>query len=84
MLRLILICILICIILTGLAFTQIPQTMSYQGILTDNEGNLVVDGTVSITFKLYDFAEQGTALWEETQDVTTSNGLFNVTDRPKI
>lgn len=59
------------------AFGQIPQTMSYQGVLTEANGN-PVNGSVSLTFKLYDAATGGTKLWEETQQVTVINGLFNV------
>ena len=45
-------------------FAQIPQTMSYQGLLTDTAGNPVADGPVDLTFKLYDAATDGTLLWE--------------------
>ncbi len=43
------------------AFAQIPQTMSYQGVLTDPAGNPVA-GPVDLTFKLYDAATDGTLL----------------------
>ncbi|MFQ5641432.1 MAG: tail fiber domain-containing protein [bacterium] len=56
---------------------QIPQTISYQGVLTDAEGNPVVDGDYTLTFKLYETATDGTPLWTEQQTVTVSNGLFN-------
>ncbi len=46
------------------ALAQIPQTMSYQGVLTDAAGNPVADGPVDLTFKLYDAATDGTLLWE--------------------
>ena len=59
------------------AFAQIPQTMSYQGVLTDAAGNPVA-GPVELTFKLYDAATDGTLLWQETQQVDVANGLFNV------
>ena len=59
-------------------FTQIPQTMSYQGVLTDAAGNPVADGQVNLIFKLYDDATDGMMLWEETQKVDVANGIFNV------
>ncbi len=59
-------------------FAQIPQTMSYQGVLTDANGAAVADGQVNLTFKLYDAATDGTMLWEETQQVQVANGIFNV------
>ncbi len=45
-------------------FAQIPQTMSYQGVLTDANGTAIADGPVNLTFKLYDAATDGTLLWE--------------------
>ncbi len=63
------------------AFTvmgQIPQTMNYQGVLTDNSGVLVPDGDYSIEFNLYNISVAGSALWTETQTVTITDGIFNV------
>ncbi len=55
----------------------VPNLISYQGVLTDSSGT-PVNGTVSITFSIYDVATGGTALWSETQAVTATNGIFNV------
>lgn len=60
------------------AWGQIPQTVSYQGVLTDVSGTAVPDGNYNVTFKLYDAATGGTELWSEEQSVDVSNGLFNV------
>jgi hypothetical protein len=57
---------------------QIPQTISYQGILTDTEGGAVPDGSYNLTFKLYDAAVDGSLLWSEAQDIMVNKGLFNV------
>ncbi|VAX14907.1 Phage tail fibers, partial [hydrothermal vent metagenome] len=57
---------------------QVPQTISYQGVLTDNEDNPVSDGDYNILFALYDVATDGTILWTETQNVPVTNGIFNV------
>jgi len=51
-------------------------TITYQGRLTDANGNAVVDGDHTLTFKLYDQATDGSALWQETQNLATSNGVF--------
>lgn len=51
--------------------------ISYQGRLTDGTGNPVADGNHTIVFKLYHQASGGSALWEETQDLETSNGVFS-------
>jgi hypothetical protein len=56
---------------------QIPETMSYQGVLTDAGGNPVSDGNATLIFRLYDVASGGTALWQETQEVAVSGGIFN-------
>ena len=58
-------------------YSEIPQTLSYQGSLTDASGS-PVDGTVTITFSLYDTATGGSALWQETRPVAVSGGAFNV------
>jgi hypothetical protein len=60
------------------AWGQIPQTISYQGILTDASGTAVPDGNYELTFKLYDAATGGMELWSEEQSVAVNNGIFNV------
>ena len=69
--------ILFSLFITSLAMSQIPKTMSYQGILTDIAGVPVADGTFSLTFRLYDAATNGTELWKETQNIDVKNGIFN-------
>ncbi len=56
---------------------QVPQTLSYQGILTDAAGQALSDGPYTLTFQMYDAAIEGTPLWTETQEVTIVNGLFH-------
>jgi hypothetical protein len=55
----------------------VPQTINYQGYLTDTAGQPVTD-TVSISFSLYDDETGGSALWTETQSVNVSNGVYSV------
>ncbi len=43
----------------------IPQTMGYQGKLTDGSGNAVADSNYSLTFSIYDVSGGGSALWTE-------------------
>lgn len=59
-------------------YTITPNTISYQGVLTNNNNDIVEDGTYSVLFKLYNQESSGTELWYETQNITTSNGIFNV------
>ena len=54
-----------------------PQTINYQGNLT-NAGGTPVNGPVVMTFRLYNAASGGVALYTETQlSVLVSNGNFN-------
>jgi|GEM_PF-817713 len=52
-------------------------TMGYQGLLKDNEGKLVTDGTYKVSFKIYDSETSETAIWKEIQDVEISNGIIS-------
>lgn len=51
--------------------------ISYQGRLTDPDGNPVADGNHTIVFSLYGQESEGTALWQETQNIETNNGVFS-------
>lgn len=56
----------------------IPQKMNYQGYLTTRSGS-PINGTRTLTFKIYSVATGGSSQWAETQtDVPVTNGLFNV------
>lgn len=55
----------------------VPNLISYQGVLNDSGGS-PMSTTVNMTFRIYDVDTGGTALWNETQSVLVSNGLFNV------
>ena len=54
----------------------VAGSIPYQGTLTDKGGD-PVNGTVTMTFRLYASPTGGTALWEETQSIEVNNGLFN-------
>jgi hypothetical protein len=66
----------------ALAYAAVPATLNYQGFLTNpTTGAPLTTATgspVSITFKLYNVASGGTALYTEVQPVTVTNGVFNV------
>ena len=63
--------------LTTLAIAAPPQTINYQGYLT-NPGGTPVNTNVVMTFKLYNEATAGAALYGETQfSVNVTNGNFN-------
>jgi hypothetical protein len=61
----------------GLTTAVIERTLTYQGILKDNTGSPVPDNTYNVTFRLYDLAAGGSALWNSgALAVTTSDGYF--------
>jgi hypothetical protein len=65
------------LIFIGMAFSQIPQTLSYQGIFSDAQGNLLT-GDYDFNFKIYNQATGGSELWSEAQILTVTEGLLNV------
>ena len=69
------------------ALANVPQELHYQGVLTDDNGDVVdcpdafsCNGLAyDITFRLYDQAQGGNVIWEEShQEVSIRSGLFNV------
>lgn len=58
-----------------------PSTISYQGHLTDAQGQ-PINTTTPMTFRLYTASTGGTAVWTEERTganaVPVTNGLFNV------
>lgn len=60
-------------------FAQVPATLSYQGILTDTNGNPVQDGSHSILFNFYTTLSGGTADFSRGPlTATTYKGLFTI------
>ncbi len=56
---------------------QLPKTINYQGILTDNGGTVVTDGSYNLTLRLYTVPTGGSHIWECTEAVTVTKGIFN-------
>ena len=55
-----------------------PETIAYQGYLTNTEGT-PANGTTSVTFSLYDNDTGGARVWQETQpNVAFTDGVFSV------
>ncbi|MCK4734597.1 MAG: hypothetical protein KAT65_19230 [Methanophagales archaeon] len=59
-----------------IAASEVTTSINYQGRLTDSAGNLL-NGTYTMTFKLYEVASGGTALATYTNRVEVTDGLFN-------
>jgi len=61
------------------AVAGINRTINFQGKLVENPTKTNVANTsYTVVFTLYDRASGGTALWSETQTVTTADGIFRV------
>lgn len=77
--RVIITCLLSVLIWATLsAFDIVPPLVSYQGQVTDTQGN-PVDATVDITFTIYANPNGTTPVWTETQTgVVVKEGLFTV------
>lgn len=56
-------------------YGQIPRVITYQGYLTDDL-DTPLNGSKTLTFRLYDDATSGTLLWSEEQTVSIDKGLF--------
>jgi len=76
--RLLMLFSLFFLLTVSLTQAQIPQTINYQGVLTDNAGQVVADDNYALTFRLYDALSGGNMLWEESRMVPVEKGLFDV------
>ena len=63
--------------LATLGQAQIPKTLSYQGVLTNDSGEPLT-GDQTLTFKLYDTVSGGSELWQEAQTMPLTDGIFSV------
>jgi hypothetical protein len=60
-------------------YSQVPQTISWQGILQDGSGNNL-NGQHNITLRLFDVESGGVNLWTETHpNLQITDGLANIT-----
>jgi len=57
--------------------SQVPHTLSYQGLLTNVGGDPVPDGTYVLAIRIYSQAVGGTPLWGEIVTVIAQDGIFN-------
>lgn len=68
---------LVCVAGAQIYLPAVPQLMTAQGKLTDAAGDVLADGTYSVAFTIYDASVDGNALWGDTMDVETTDGLFS-------
>ena len=55
----------------------IPTKVSYQGLLTKQNGGAVEDGSYQLIFRFYAQPESGIAFWEESQKINIDDGIIN-------
>jgi len=51
--------------------------IAFQGVLKGTKGEALDDGVQAVTFAIYSAAEGGRPLWQESQKVSTADGLFS-------
>ncbi|MBD3368272.1 MAG: hypothetical protein GF405_08925 [Candidatus Eisenbacteria bacterium] len=76
--RLVMICALAVLAAAAVALAAPPATMSYQGVLRDDLGNVVPDGTYQMEFTIYDSETAGNTLWAGSKHVAVTDGIFDV------
>ncbi len=70
--------ILLSFIAPAYATVGIHKRINFQGKLVNTNGTNVTNGDYSIVFTLYNADSGGTNLWDETQTVTVTDGIFQV------
>jgi len=64
---------LLSLIIASFAF---GQTLSIQGVIRDDTG-VSIQGGYNIEFKLYTVETGGSSVWNETQNLTVTNGVYS-------
>ncbi len=62
----------------SVALAQVPQTLNYQGYLTDASGQALLDSVV-VEFSIYTVESGGSPVWSDFQSVFPDQGLFSTT-----
>lgn len=71
------------IALSLIAMAQVPQKISYQGLLTTSSGTPVQDGSYDIKFDIYNLPSGGSLRYTKTQTgISVSKGTFSVILHP--
>ena len=69
----------VCLAFTASAAAQVPNSLVQQGRLVADSGE-PVEGSVEMTFTIYDSESGGAVLWQQATDVTLDqNGFYSVT-----
>jgi hypothetical protein len=69
--------IAIVFVLSSIISPQNQNLLNFQARLTDLNGNIVPNNKYTITFRIYDAANNGNILWSETQLLPVFDGVVN-------
>lgn len=71
--------IIIAVSISCNSFAQVPQKMSYQSVIRNTEGNLVVNTAIGIQISILKDTPTGQAVYVETMtNITNENGLLSI------
>tara|TARA_R110002012_G_scaffold312248_1_gene522542 strand:+ start:93305 stop:96313 length:3009 start_codon:yes stop_codon:yes gene_type:complete len=71
--------ILVALFITASSFAQAPEQMSYQALIRDSSGDLVISQQVGMQISVLQGSTSGTAVYKETHTPTTNvNGLVSM------
>jgi hypothetical protein len=70
--------ILMALAVCSVVYAEVPDKLSYQGVLTGPGGAIVPNGNYNLTLSLYNVPTGGSALWTEGQLVNVTSGVFSV------
>ena len=71
--------VIIALAATAVCHAEVPRTISYQMMLTDDLGVPLADQAVTLEFSIFDSVEEGTPLWGELHNETTNSiGVVSV------
>lgn len=72
-------CAIIALFIGTSAFAQTPEKVSYQAVIRDAQGALVIDKELDIMMSILEGSELGTAIYGETHSTqTNANGLVSL------
>src|SRR5579883_204958 len=63
---------------TPTANTDVPKTITYQGMVSNSDGTPIADGQYNITVTFYTDANGTNKVWQGTYPATVMKGVFNV------
>jgi hypothetical protein len=66
---------------TSSVVADVPRVISYQGVLTTDNGTPIPDGPYRITVSLYADESGGNRVWQESYSTTVAGGVFAIRRR---